>query len=115
MTPSLPDLLLGQTLAIASPQPPEAGPDYAAGRFGLIATISLLAMQEAERGAAADWPVAWAGDSLREARRAFSGLYFGPRQAAPIQKRVAPRSLASSARARTSSTVINGSAFTGVL
>ena len=42
---------------------------------------SCATLQEAERGAAADWPVAWAGDSLREARRAFSGLYFGPRQA----------------------------------
>jgi hypothetical protein len=62
VTPSLPDLLLGQTLAIASPQPPEAGPDYAAGRFGLIATISLLAMQEAERGAAARL---WENGALR--------------------------------------------------
>ncbi len=62
MTPALPDLLLGQTVAITAPQPPEAGPDYAAGRFGLNATISLLAVQEAERGPAARL---WENGALR--------------------------------------------------
>ena len=63
MTPSLPDILLGQTLAITSPQPPEAGADYAASRFGLIATLSLIAVQEAEKGPAARL---WENGALRE-------------------------------------------------
>ena len=32
MTPTLPDLLMGQYLSLTLPMPPEAGPDYAAGR-----------------------------------------------------------------------------------
>jgi hypothetical protein len=50
MTPALPDILIGQAAALAAPQPPEAGGDYMAGRLGLLAMLSLLAAQEAERG-----------------------------------------------------------------
>ncbi len=53
MTPSLPDILIGQCAALAMPLPPEAGGDYAAGRVGILIMLAALAAQEAERGAAA--------------------------------------------------------------
>ncbi len=62
MTPSLPSILLGQVIALSAPAPPEAGGDYAAGRVGLVATLLLLASQEAERGPAA---AAWENEAMR--------------------------------------------------
>jgi hypothetical protein len=53
MTPSLPDILTGQAIAVMTPLPPEAGGDYLAGRLGLVAMLASLAAQEAERGTAA--------------------------------------------------------------
>jgi hypothetical protein len=53
MTPSLPTLLLGQAVALTAPAPPESSGDYAAGRIGLVATLLVLAAQEAEKGPAA--------------------------------------------------------------
>ncbi len=53
MSPKLPDLLIGLAVSLSRPAPPEAGGDYAAGRFGLVATLLVLASQEAERGPAA--------------------------------------------------------------
>jgi hypothetical protein len=53
MSPKLPELLIGLAVALSSPAPPEAGGDYAAGRMGLVATLLVLASQEAERGPAA--------------------------------------------------------------
>lgn len=53
MNPTLADLMVGQAVAIATPQPPEAGGDYLASRLGMIAMIATLAAQEAERGPAA--------------------------------------------------------------
>jgi hypothetical protein len=53
MTPTLTDLMAGQAVAIAAPQPPEAGGDYLASRLGMIAMIASLSAQEAERGPAA--------------------------------------------------------------
>ena len=53
MTPTLTDLMVGQAVAIATPQPPEAGGDYMASRLGMIAMLAMLAAQEAERGPAA--------------------------------------------------------------
>jgi hypothetical protein len=50
MTPSLPDLLMGHMIALSTPMPPEATGDYLVGRLGLLAMISILAVQEAERG-----------------------------------------------------------------
>ena len=52
MNPTLTDLLVGQAVAIAAPQPPEAGGDYMASRLGMIAMSATLAAQEAERGPA---------------------------------------------------------------
>jgi hypothetical protein len=53
MTPALPDILTGQMISLVTPLPPEAGPDYQAGRAGLLAMLAVLAAQEAERGIAA--------------------------------------------------------------
>jgi hypothetical protein len=53
LTPTLPDILVGQAVALMTPMPPEAGGDYLAGRMGMLAMLAGLAAQEAERGAAA--------------------------------------------------------------
>lgn len=53
MSPKLPELLIGLAVSLLRPAPPEAGGDYAAGRVGLMASLLVLASQEAERGAAA--------------------------------------------------------------
>lgn len=53
MTPTLPDILMGQAVALMTPMPPEAGGDYLAGRMGMVAMLAGLAAQEAERGSAA--------------------------------------------------------------
>jgi len=53
MSPNLPELLIGLAVSLLRPAPPEAGGDYAAGRVGLMASLLVLASQEAERGAAA--------------------------------------------------------------
>jgi len=50
MTPSLPDVMMGHVAALSAPMPPEASGDYLAGRLGLVAMMSILAAQEAERG-----------------------------------------------------------------
>lgn len=53
MTPSLPDILVGNFLCLADPGPPEQQGEFMAGKVGLVALLSLLAAQEAERGVAA--------------------------------------------------------------
>jgi hypothetical protein len=53
MTPTLPDILMGQAVALMTPLPPEAGGDYLVGRMGILAMLAGLAAQEAERGLAA--------------------------------------------------------------
>jgi NAD(P)-dependent dehydrogenase (short-subunit alcohol dehydrogenase family) len=50
MTPSLPDVMMGHVAALSAPMPPEASGDYLVGRLGLVAMMSILAAQEAERG-----------------------------------------------------------------
>ena len=41
MTPSLPDILMGQFIALTAPLPPEASGDYAAARLGMLAVLLL--------------------------------------------------------------------------
>ena len=53
MTPSLPDILVGNFMCLAEPGPPEQQGEFMAGKVGLVALLSLLAAQEAERGVAA--------------------------------------------------------------
>jgi hypothetical protein len=50
MTPSLPDIMRGHVAALSAPMPPEASGDYLVGRLGILAMMSILAAQEAERG-----------------------------------------------------------------
>jgi hypothetical protein len=63
MTPALPNILIGQMIALVTPLPPEAGGDYQAGRAGIIAMLAALAAQEAERGVAAR---VWENTAIRE-------------------------------------------------
>ena len=53
MTPSLPDILVGNFLCMMEPAPPEQQGEFLAGKVAIVAILSLLAAQEAERGAAA--------------------------------------------------------------
>ncbi|USQ97833.1 hypothetical protein [Caulobacter sp. RL271] len=53
MTPSLPDILVGNFMCMADPGPPEQQGEFMAGKVGLVALLSLLAAQEAEHGVAA--------------------------------------------------------------
>lgn len=53
MTPSLPDILVGNFMSIAEPPPPESAGEFMAGKVAVVALLSLLAAQEAERGLAA--------------------------------------------------------------
>jgi hypothetical protein len=62
MTPALPDVLMGQFIAISAPLPPEAAGDYLAGRMAMIGMLTVLAAQEAERGPAAR---VWENGALR--------------------------------------------------
>jgi hypothetical protein len=50
MTPTAPELLMGNFLCLIDPPPPEAMGEFMTGRVAVTAMISLLAAQEAERG-----------------------------------------------------------------
>ena len=43
MTPTVRDVLQGCVVALSRPTPPEAGPDYAASRIGMVGTLTMLA------------------------------------------------------------------------
>lgn len=62
MTPTLPDILLGQVAALSASPPPESAGDYMAGRIGVCAMLSLLAAQEAEAGLAVRL---WENEAIR--------------------------------------------------
>lgn len=53
MTPSTPDILVGNFLCMVDPGPPEQQGEFMAGKVAVVALLSLLAAQEAERGVAA--------------------------------------------------------------
>jgi hypothetical protein len=52
MTPTTAELLAGNMLVLSNPPPPESAGEYAGGMIGVTGMISVLAAQEAERGAA---------------------------------------------------------------
>jgi len=52
MTPTVRDVLQGCVVALSRPASPEAGPEYAAGRIGMVGTLTMLAAQLADRAAA---------------------------------------------------------------
>ena len=49
MTPSVQQILMGVGASLAAPAPPEAAGDYMASKIGMIASMSMLAAQEADR------------------------------------------------------------------
>ena len=53
MTPSVPEVIRGCTIALATPPPPESAGDFAAGRVGLVTMLLTLAAQEANQCVAA--------------------------------------------------------------
>lgn len=53
MTPSLPDVLVGNFMCMMDPGPPEQQGEFMAGKVAIVAILSLLAAQETERGVAA--------------------------------------------------------------
>jgi hypothetical protein len=76
MTPSLPDILVGNFLCIADPPPPESAGEFMAGKVGVVALLSLLAAQEAERGLAARvWENAAIRAVLTEAASAHGAAF----------------------------------------
>jgi hypothetical protein len=52
MNPTLPELLMGNVMAVSEPPPPEAMGDFLTSKITVIAMISLLGAQEAEKGVA---------------------------------------------------------------
>lgn len=72
MTPSLPDILIGNFLCLAEPSPPESAGEFMAGKVGVTALLSLLAAQEAERGMAAR---VWENGAIRSVLAQAASVY----------------------------------------
>lgn len=53
MTPTVPEILLGNFLSMLEPPPPEAMGEFLQGRVGVIGMLSMLCAQEAENGISA--------------------------------------------------------------
>lgn len=76
MTPSLPDILVGNFLCMAEPPPPESAGEFMAGKVGVVALLSLLAAQEAERGLSARvWENAAIRAVLTDAAEAYGDAF----------------------------------------
>lgn len=52
MNPSLSELLMGNVAAVSEPPPPEAMGDFLSSKISVIALISFMGAQEAEKGVA---------------------------------------------------------------
>lgn len=63
MTPTVPELLQGNFIALMEPPPPESTGDFLQSRVAVTGMISLLCAQEAERGIAAR---VWENGAIRE-------------------------------------------------
>ena len=63
MTPTVPELLQGNFIALMEPPPPESTGDFLQSRIGVTGMISLLCAQEAERGIAAR---VWENGAIRD-------------------------------------------------
>jgi hypothetical protein len=72
MTPTLPDILVGNFLTVAEPPPPESAGEFMAGKVGVVALLSLLAAQEADRGIAAR---VWENGAIRAVLTEASGAH----------------------------------------
>ena len=75
MTPTAPELLMGNFLCLIDPPPPEAMGEFMQGKVAVTAMISLLAAQEAERGIEARL---WENSAIR-AVLSRSALDYGER------------------------------------
>lgn len=75
MTPTLPELLMGNFLCLIDPPPPEAMGEFMQGRVAVTAMIALLGAQEAERGIEARL---WENSAIR-AVLSRSALDYGER------------------------------------
>lgn len=72
MTPTVPELLMGNFLALMDPPPAESAGDYMHAKVGVSGMISLLCAQEAERGIEAR---AWENGAIRALLKASAGRY----------------------------------------
>jgi hypothetical protein len=75
MTPTLSELLLGNFVAFSNPPPPEAMGDFMNSRIGIVGMISMLAAQEADRGAAAR---IWENGAIRDVLAKAAPAYGPP-------------------------------------
>jgi hypothetical protein len=67
MTPTVPELLLGNFLCLTSPPPPESMGEFLQGRVAITGMIAMLSAQEAEHGIDARvWENAAIRDLLRQ-------------------------------------------------
>jgi hypothetical protein len=72
MTPALSDILRGNFLSLATPAPVESQGDFMTGKVAVIALLSLLAAQEAERGSQSRvWENAAIAAVLRDAAATY--------------------------------------------
>jgi len=74
MTPTVPELLMGNFLAMMDPPPAESAGDYMQAKIGVTGMISLLCAQEAERGIEAR---AWENTAIRALLAGAAGRYGG--------------------------------------
>lgn len=72
MTPTVPELLLGNFMAMMDPPPAESAGDFMQARIGVTGMISMLCAQEAERGIEAR---AWENGAIRALLKAAAGAY----------------------------------------
>ena len=72
MTPTVPELLMGNFLAMMDPPPVESAGDYMQARIGVTGMISLLCAQEAERGIEAR---GWENTAIRALLAGAAGRY----------------------------------------
>ncbi len=72
MTPTVPELLMGNFLAMLDAPPAESTGDFMQARIGVTGMISLLCAQEAERGIEAR---AWENTAIRALLAGSAGRY----------------------------------------
>ncbi|MES2035988.1 MAG: hypothetical protein V4466_17615 [Pseudomonadota bacterium] len=72
MTPTVPELLLGNFLCLMDPPPDESVGDYLQAKIGVTGMISLLCAQEAERGIEAR---TWENAAIRALLKASAVRY----------------------------------------
>ena len=72
MTPTVPELLLGNFICLTEAPPPESSGDFLQARIDVTGMISMLCAQEAERGIAAR---VWENGAIRDLLRAAARTY----------------------------------------